>query len=183
MLTSALVSLAAQGFYGTSIRVIAEGAGVNSATLYSHFPSKQHILAELVSRGSHELLGRITTALGNATAPTDRLDAIIRATTIAHAEHPLLAIVTNREMSALETELAGPATAPTVEAARLLRAVLAQGVTDGLFDIVNLEITAHALEGMAQLVPFWFDPDKDKPEHLARQYVGIARRIVQARVR
>lgn len=181
ILTSALVALAAQGFYGTSIRTIAEGTGVNSATLYSHFPSKQHILAELVSIGSHELLTRINAALDQAESPTARLDAIIRATVIAHAEHPLLAIVTNREMAVLVPELVGAATAPTLEAARLLREILTQGVEEGVFDIPDLRITAQALEGMAQQVPHRLDPDVDEPEHTAEEYVRMARRMVTGR--
>jgi AcrR family transcriptional regulator len=178
ILSAALVSLAERGFHGTSIRVIAEGAGINSATLYSHFASKQHILAELVSIGSHELSARITAALDGVESPAARLHAIIEATTIAHAEHPLLAIVTNREMSALDDVLAGPATAPTVEAARVLREILTQGVTDGSFDIPDPEITARVLEGMVQQIPYWVNPASDQPRRLGLEYVRIANRIV-----
>jgi AcrR family transcriptional regulator len=178
ILTSALSSFATLGFYGTSIRTIADAAGINSATLYSHFPSKETILAELVSIGSHELLRRITAALAEVEAPGKRLDAIIGATVRAHAEYPLLAIVTNKEMAALGPELAGPATAPTLEAAALLRRILADGVASRAFDLPDPEIAAHILEGMAQQIPQWVDPNHDAPEHLVQEYVRTARRIV-----
>jgi len=146
--------------------------------LYSHFSSKEAILAELVSIGSHELLARITAALAEAESPAQCLDAIIEATVRAHAEYPLLAIVTNKEVAVLGPDLAGPATAPTREAAALLRRILAEGVASRVFDLPEPEITAHILEGMAQHLAGWVDPDNDEPEQLAREYVRTARRIV-----
>lgn len=178
ILTSALSAFATLGFFGASIRTIADAAGINSATLYSHFPSKEHILAELVSIGSHELLARIAAALAEVESPGKRLDAIIGATVRAHAEYPLLAIVTNKEMAILGPELAGPATAPTLEAAALLRQILTNGASSGTFDIRDPEITAHILEGMAQQIPQWVDPNHDDTEHLVQEYVRTARRIV-----
>ncbi len=179
ILTCSLVCFAATGLHGTSIRTIAEGAGINSATLYSHFPSKEHILAELVSIGSHELLARITAALVGAGTSAERLDAVIAATVKGHAELPLLAIVTNREGPALGADLVGPATAPLAEAAALLRRILSDGAHDGTFALDDAEIAAHVLEGMAQQIPFWLAPGSYRPEDLAREYVRIARRIVR----
>ncbi|CAN5335542.1 TetR/AcrR family transcriptional regulator [soil metagenome] len=180
ILSASLVSFAAHGFYGTSIRTIADSTGINSATLYSHFPSKEHILAELVSIGSRELMDRITAELDGADSAGQRLDAIITATVVGHAEHPLLAIVTNLEFSALSAELGATAMAPTAEAAALLRSILADGAADGSFDFSDLEITAHVLEGMAQQIPLWLDPRVDEPQRLAREFVQIARRMTAA---
>lgn len=178
ILTAALVAFSRHGFAGASIRLIADGAGINSATLYSHFSSKETILAELVSIGSHELAKRITAALSDAASPEERLDALIGATVRAHAEFPLLAIVTNTEVAALGADLAGAATAPTVESAGVLRHILADGIAARVFDVPDPDITAHILEGMAQQIPQWFNAYNDDPDHLVREYVRAARRIV-----
>ena len=56
ILRAALGLFSELGFHGTSIRQIASGVGINPATLYAHYPSKEHILAELVLLGHQELL-------------------------------------------------------------------------------------------------------------------------------
>lgn len=178
ILTAALVAFSEHGFAGASIRLIAAGAGINSATLYSHFPSKETILAELISIGSHELAKRIAAALADAVSPEERLDAIIGATVRAHAGYPLLAIVTNTEVVALGPDLARPATAPTVESAGLLRQILTDGITAQVFDVPDPDTTAHILEGMAQQIPQWIDPHNNDPDHLVHEYTRAARRIV-----
>ena len=180
ILTSALVAFADRGFYGTSIRTIAEGAGINSATLYSHYPSKEDILAVLVTMGSRELLGSIEGALAGASTSTNRLDAIIHSTALAHATYPLLAVVTNSEFHALSPELALPAQASTKQSAALLRSILAEGDADGSFDIADPDASAHALESMVQQIPAWISRAADQPESIADAYVVIARRIVGA---
>ncbi|MGH7860068.1 MAG: helix-turn-helix domain-containing protein, partial [Candidatus Binatia bacterium] len=48
ILDAALRLFAERGYGGTSIRDIARAAGVQSASLYSHYPSKEHVLAEIV---------------------------------------------------------------------------------------------------------------------------------------
>ena len=180
ILNSALASFASLGYSGASMRTIAEATRINPATMYSHYPSKEHILAELVSIGSHELLARIMASLAETTSPEERFDAVIGATARAHAEYPLLATVTNGHLAALGPDLAGPATSPTTEAAALLREILAEGVASGAFDIPEPEITAHILEGMAQQIPTWVDPEVDDAGRIAEAYVRIARRVVSS---
>ena len=185
ILESALVAFAERGFHGTSIRTIADGVGINSATLYSHFASKEQILAALVTIGSQALLTRLEAELelestsASTSTSVDRLDAIVKATVVAHATYPLLAIVTNSEFYALSEDLAAPALELRASAASLLREILTVGASDGSFT-VDLSTTAHVLEGMAQQIPLWMDPSKDRPDELARAYVAIARRIVGA---
>jgi AcrR family transcriptional regulator len=186
ILEAALVAFAERGFHGTSIRTIADGVGINSATLYSHFASKEEILADLVTIGSRALLTRLEAELERestaaATSTTaDRLDAVIKATVVAHATYPLLAIVTNSEYYALSGELAGPALDLRSAASKLLRDILADGLADGSFTASDPLVTARVLEGMAQLIPWSMNPATDRPEDLARAYVEIARRIVGA---
>src|SRR5215468_5624405 len=97
ILLSALRLFAEYGFYGTSIRDIAAGVGINSATLYAHYPSKAHILSELVRIGHEELHQRLQQALIDAgPEPADQLAALVRAQVLTHTDFPLLALVANQ---------------------------------------------------------------------------------------
>ena len=80
ILVAGLKLFADRGFHATSIRDVAAAAGVQSASLYSHFPSKESILAELVLLGHEEHHRRIVTAMLEAGAdPTAQLAALVRA--------------------------------------------------------------------------------------------------------
>jgi AcrR family transcriptional regulator len=109
ILLAGLGLFAEHGFHGTSIRDIAAGAAVQSASLYAHFPSKEAILAELVLVGHEEHHTRLVTALlDSGTDPRDRLAALVRAHVQAHTDYPMLATVANNEMHALSPAAAGP---------------------------------------------------------------------------
>jgi AcrR family transcriptional regulator len=180
ILRAALVAFGERGFHGTSIRMIADGAGINSATLYSHFGAKEQILEALVSIGARELLTRLDASLAAAHSGLDQLDALVRATVLVHARYPLLAVVTNSEFHVLSDAFAAPVLVPFARAAALLREALSQGSADGVFTITDPAITARTIEGMAQQIPHWIDPAVHDPERLANEYVHLARRLVGA---
>jgi AcrR family transcriptional regulator len=149
ILLAGLGLFAEHGYHGTSIRDIAAGADVQSASLYAHFPSKEAILAELVLAGHEEHHTRLVTALlDSGTDPRDRLAALVRAHIQAHTDHPMLAVVATSEMHALSPQAAAPAAAVRRRSEALLAEVLAMGHQQGVFDLVHLEATAAAIGGM-----------------------------------
>jgi AcrR family transcriptional regulator len=182
ILRAALTLFSEYGFYGTSIRQIAARVDVNPATLYAHYPSKEHILAELVLIGHQELYARLTDALATAGAdPAARLAALIRVHAMTHARYPLLGVVANTELHALS----GPhAQAPLELRARcrdLLIAVLAEGESTGQFAMADPILTGIALGGLGMQVAHWFGPDQPySREQVADAYAVLALRMVGA---
>jgi len=143
ILLAGLGLFAEHGFHGTSIRDIAAGTAVQSASLYAHFPSKEAILAELVLAGHEEHHTRLVTALlQSGTDPRDRLAALVRAHVQTHTDYPMLAVVASNEMHALSPAAAAPAAAVRRRSEALLAEVLAMGRQQGVFDVVHLEATA-----------------------------------------
>ena len=183
ILREALALYAATGFHGTSIRKIAARVDINSATLYAHYPSKEHVLAELVRIGHQELLTRLTEALAAVASEgaSEQLAALIRAHVLVHTDYPLLAVVTNSELHALSGGLATPALELRAACRRLLLDVLERGVKDGEFDVPDILLTASAIGGMDMQVAQWFGPDQphDRDE-VADTYARFALRIVGA---
>ncbi|CAM3142267.1 TetR/AcrR family transcriptional regulator [Stackebrandtia soli] len=182
VLLAALALFAEYGFHGTSIRQLGAEAGINSATLYSHYPSKQHILAELVLIGHRELHERLQTALVDAPAdPTARLCALVRAQVHAHTDFPLLALVANAELHALAPERAAPALALREQSRQLLGHVLRAGVDQGVFRLADPVLAGIAISSMGIRVANWFGPDQPYTrDDVGDQYCEYALRIVGA---
>jgi AcrR family transcriptional regulator len=67
------------GYHGTSVREIADRAGMSSAALYHHFSSKQDLLFRITDRGIEALVRSTEDALlASPNDPASRLRAIVR---------------------------------------------------------------------------------------------------------
>src|SRR5262245_48122715 len=87
ILSHALQLFAEHGYGSASIRDIAQLVGIKGASLYSHYPSKAHVLAELIKIGHEEHFRRMRDALQAATPdPQSQLEALVRAHVCTHAE-------------------------------------------------------------------------------------------------
>ncbi|MFC4059310.1 TetR/AcrR family transcriptional regulator [Planomonospora corallina] len=78
-----LVKLAAElfarkGFQATTVREIAEEAGILSGSLYHHFDSKETIVDEVLSTFLHDIVGRYRTALEKGGDPRTILSEMVR---------------------------------------------------------------------------------------------------------
>src|SRR6187402_2395848 len=89
---------AMHGYHGTSMRDLAKVLEIQPSALYASFPSKGHLLAELVRIGHEFHLASLRTALLETTGdPVEQLRAVVRANAIVHATYPHLTLVVNDE--------------------------------------------------------------------------------------
>jgi AcrR family transcriptional regulator len=182
ILLAALTLYAEAGFHGTSIRSIATKVGINSATLYAHYPSKEQVLADLVLVGHRELHDRLTEtaeALPADTDPVRRVAALLRTHVLLHTDYPLLATVINNELHALSPELAAPALELRAGCRRILIGAMERGLEDGVFETPDPLLAATAIGSMNMQVARWFGPDQPYTrDQVADAYVRFALRIV-----
>jgi AcrR family transcriptional regulator len=183
VLEAALELFAERGYSGASIRDIADGAGIRSASLYDLYPSKAHILAAAVTIGHEMLLAGLRAALADAgDDPVDRVRALVRADVIGHARYPTLAMVTNTELDRLPDELRAEPMRLRNEAALLALDVAMAGAADGVFDLPHPGPTLAAIGSMCLRVPYWFTPSSDlTAEQLADDYAELALRMLSPR--
>jgi AcrR family transcriptional regulator len=180
ILGEALRLFAEHGYGGSSIRDIAELVGIKAATMYSHYPSKAHVLAELVKIGHDEHHRRMREAVLEAGAePTQQLIALVRAHVLAHAEYPMLAVVSNSEMHALPEEFAAPVLAVRHQSELLLQNVIERGVKLGVFTVPDLQLALPAIGAMGLRVAHWYTPEIGRsPAQVADVFAEFACRVV-----
>jgi AcrR family transcriptional regulator len=180
ILRAALALYSEYGFYGTSVRQIASQVGINPATLYAHYPSKEQILAELVLLGHSELHDRLRTALAAAGAdPAARLAALVSEHVRFHADYPLLALVANTELHVLSADNAVTALELRARCRDFLADVLADGARSGQFRMVDPVLTAISIGSMNMQIAHWFAPGIPYTgDEVADIYVQLALRMV-----
>ena len=183
VLDAALRLFAERGYGGTSVRDIATVAEVQPATLYAHFPSKAHVLAELVRIGHEVHQQRFREALLEVQpAPRLQLAAMVRAHVSMHADYPMLAVVANAELHALPAELAAPALQLRRESEQLLLEIVERGVRLREFSVAQPWLAVAAIGSMGLRVANWYTPDLGMGvDAVADAYVEFAWRIVGAK--
>jgi TetR/AcrR family transcriptional regulator, cholesterol catabolism regulator len=78
---------AQKGFRATTVREIADAAGILSGSLYHHFDSKESIGDEILSSFINDVLADYRAAVASAGSPRDVLEQIVRSTSRTLARH------------------------------------------------------------------------------------------------
>jgi AcrR family transcriptional regulator len=159
LLEAAVVAVAERGYHGVSVRDLAADTGVQAASFYAHFGSKEELLFELSEVGHREHHAHVRDAiLGAGPDPVEQLREAIRANVWFHATYPLLAISANSELHALNPEHLAVIAGLRHDAAILLTAVVERGKSVGVFDCPDPWLPMSAVAGMCLRIAWWFRP-------------------------
>lgn len=182
ILHAALRLFAERGYSGASIRDIAAASGVQHATLYSHFPSKEHVLAELARIAHEEHLRRIRAALlDSGPDPRQQIIAYVKAHVSLHTDTPMLAVVANSELHMLSARLGSPTFEMRKHSESLLVDIIQRGVDRGVFTVPHVWLACAAIGGMGLRVAYWYTPQFEvNAEALGAIYAEYALRILGA---
>lgn len=182
ILETALRLFAERGYSGTSIRDIAAACGLQGPTIYSHYPSKEHVLAELVRIAHDEHQRRVRAALLDCQPdPREQVRAYVRAHVRFHTDFPMLAVVGNTELHMLSPELGQPIYQVRKQSEQMLMDIAQRGIDRGLFKAPHPWLAVAAIGGMGLRVAFWYSPEAAiAPEVVAGSYAEFALRILGA---
>lgn len=159
---AALDLFSATGYDGTSMREIAAAVGVKAGSLYSHFPSKEEILWQLVSDATtllDQVQDEATAALPEGADARTRLAAFVRTHTRYHAGNSQQALIVNRQIHSLAGDRHSEVLRWRDRYEMRLRAILLAGVASGAFAIPEPRVTSYAILQSGMGVASWFRPD------------------------
>lgn len=160
VLESALKLFAESGYAAASVRDIAKAADIKSATIYAHYPSKEHLLAELCQLGHNEQYRMVRTAvLASGGDPADQIVAYVRAHVGFHTEYPMLAVIANSELHLLGEELGAATFTLRQQSEALLQDIITRGMDSGEFRVPDPWLAVAAIGGMGLRVAYWFSPE------------------------
>ena len=173
---------ARHGYHGTSIRAIAERAGLSVPGLYHHYASKQVILAELVDHAIRQML-RHTHAADAAAAGDARLrfDHVVKCLLLFHLQRREDAFIASSEMRSMEPEVRHDHIMQRDEQQNMLRDIIEQGVREDVFDCAYPADAARAVASLCVSVANWYRPDGPLTlSEVADRYLRFAQGMVGA---
>jgi AcrR family transcriptional regulator len=173
---AAIVEMSEHGYHGTSVRDIAERAGMSSAALYHHYSSKQDLLFHITDRGIAELVRATKAALEASTDdPAARLRAIVRVHVLRHTEHREGSFIGNSEIRSLDPENRAIVVSKRDQQARLFESVVVDGLERGVFTTPYPTDASRAIITMCTAVAQWYRPEGPlKPEEIAVRYAELS---------
>lgn len=162
ILREAAELFARQGVAATTVREIADAAGILSGSLYHHFTSKDEIVDAVLSTFLQDLRARYEEVLGSGADPAERLRGLVRVSLETVAEHPRATEIYQNDAHRLR---ASNGYAYVEESARAVRAawvgVLEEGIRSGAFrDDVPVKVLYPLLRDGLWLTARWFKPTK-----------------------
>lgn len=171
---SAAQLFAEKGFAATSVREIAEAAGLTKAGLYYHIDEKGDLLRHLCEQSISEILERVREAVAGAEGPVAKLAAVI-------AEHAAYFIAQPHSLTVLNREMGHLAPAPRRDIMRLqrqyldlIRALVREGQGQAVLKSGDDTVAAYALLSVLNGLDRWYDPKGAVPPRaLVRQIETI----------
>jgi AcrR family transcriptional regulator len=167
---------AERGFAATTVREIADAAGILSGSLYHHFDSKESMVDELV----HEMLDRVLAAyrriLAAGDAPEVALRALVREAFAAIAtDRATVAVMVNEWNLFVQFPRFAYLRDIEEETERLWVSVIERGAESGAFrPDLDPWMLYRMMRDSIWVSVRWYRPDgRDGPEQLADAYVGV----------
>lgn len=182
ILNAALQAFGEQSFNGASMRDIARLAATSLSNLYNYFPSKSHLLAEVLRHANGELYRRVTDAVadaGDEAAP--RLREAVRAYVGFVVDHQLAMLVSATEIRHLQ----GPQRDRLVDARDATQAIfekiISEGAANGEFRTPYPEDAARSILSLCATISMWYRSDgRLSRGQLAEQHARYALAIAEA---
>jgi AcrR family transcriptional regulator len=151
---------AERGSAASSMRELAERAGVALSASYYHFPGKRDVLLAIMTEAMEHLERGAVEVLARDLPPIERLPELVQAHVRMHLEEPDLARVADGELRALDPEAREEIVAIRDRYEDYFRTVLAAGIEDGSFSpTLDVPVTAIALITMGTATVEWWRPD------------------------
>ncbi|MDI3406940.1 TetR/AcrR family transcriptional regulator [Streptomyces cavernicola] len=182
---AARAEFAERGYGATSIRDIAQRAGVSLSALYYYYKGKQDLLVAILDDAQDAYFSSCEQALAEAGEdPAEQLEALVEATVRYRSTHASKSNILLSEERSLEPEHLERYRADNARSTRRFRDIIERGVQDGLFLTPYPDDARRAVIAMCNAVAQWYEPGGALSEDdLVERYVSLALTAVEYRPR
>jgi AcrR family transcriptional regulator len=159
ILDAAVQLFAEYGYHATPLRDIARVAGIQAASIYHHYPSKQALLIEIMETHMQRLNDATRRIISESADPLQQLHEVIANHIRMHTTYKAEFFIIDTEIRSLEGE-----SRPYILSLRhtyeeLLQGILREGMERGIFRHCDVKVTSYAIIAMCTQVAAWFRPE------------------------
>ncbi|MDV6284349.1 TetR/AcrR family transcriptional regulator [Rhodococcus jostii] len=176
LLDIAATLFAERGLRATTVRDIADAAGILSGSLYHHFDSKESMVDEILRGFLDDLFGKYREIVASGLDSRATLEALVTTSYEAiDASHSAVAIYQDEVKHLVANERFGYLSELNTEFRELWMGVLEAGVKDGSFrSDIDVELAFRFLRDTAWVAVRWYRPGGSVTvDTVAKQYLSI----------
>ncbi|MFC9223209.1 TetR/AcrR family transcriptional regulator [Streptomyces hygroscopicus] len=176
LLSTAAEVFAAQGYNATTVRRIADAAGMLAGSLYYHFDSKESMVDEILSTFLDELWAGYETVLGAGLGPRETVEALVTESFREIDRHRAAVAIYQKESKQLSAQPRfGYLTESQRRFERAWLGALERGVSEGVFRAdLDIRLAYRFLRDTVWVAASWYRPGgQHSPEEIARQYLSM----------
>jgi AcrR family transcriptional regulator len=176
LLATAAEVFAAQGYNATTVRKIADAAGMLAGSLYYHFDSKESMLDEILSTFLTELWEGYDTVLAAGLAPRRTIEALVTESFREIDRHRAAVAIYQKEARHLADQPRFTYLADSQQKfEKAWLGTLERGVADHSFRAdLDIRLTYRFVRDTVWVAASWYRPGGlHSPEEIARQYLSM----------
>nr|PZN39541.1 MAG: TetR/AcrR family transcriptional regulator [Bacillota bacterium] len=174
ILAAATALFARKGYHATTVRDIAEEAGMLSGSLYAHIDTKQDLLVAVVERAAEAFTEAVVPIARSGLPPGEKIRAAMRAHVRVVAESREAATVFMHEWRALDEERRQAALALRDRYEALWDGMIREGIASGEFRPVDPKFARLLLLSAANWIYQWYNPDGPLgPDEVADRFTDL----------
>jgi len=159
ILLAAVQLFAEYGYHAAPLRDIARIAGIQAASIYYHYTSKQALLIEIMETYMQRLNANLERILREQNEPQQRLRAAIANHIRLHTNYKSEFFIIDTEIRALEEESRKRIISLRDHYEYLLQELLRDGMERGVFRQSDVKVSSYAIIAMCTEVATWFRPN------------------------
>ena len=141
-----------------SLRQLAAEVGIQPGSLYNHINTKQELLSDLIQDHINDLLRELEEALRDKQTPVERLRAFVAFHVSYHMTRKREVFIANSELRSLEPRNYEAVVALRGAYERRLADILSDGMSDGVFDVVDVQVATFAIIALLTGLCSWYRP-------------------------
>ncbi|WP_199254309.1 TetR family transcriptional regulator KstR2 [Mycolicibacterium mengxianglii] len=178
LLALAATMMAERGLRATTVRDIADAAGILSGSLYHHFKSKEEMVDEVLRDFLGWLFGRYQEIIDTEPNPLARLEGLFMASFEAIEYRHAQVVIYQDEAKRLSSQPRfAYLEARNREQRKMWVDVLKQGIDEGYFrPDIDVDLVYRFIRDTTWVSVRWYQPSKGKgltAEQVGRQYLSI----------
>lgn len=159
IMAAAVEMFAMYGYHAAPLRDIARKAGIQAASIYHHYPSKQALLMEIMESHMQRLNYALEQIMQQYDEPLQQLREAIASHIRLHTSYKEEFFIIDTEIRALEGENRTAILAMRDHYEQLLQEILRDGVEQDIFRRGDVKVESYAIIAMCTAVASWFRPD------------------------
>jgi AcrR family transcriptional regulator len=158
VLAAAVQSFAEYGYNAATMRDIARIAGIQAASIYYHYASKQALLVEIMETHMRHLNANLERIVSKQETVQQRLHEAITNHIRLHTTYKSEFFIIDTEIRALEGENRSYILSLRDQYEALLQRLLLEGMEQGVLRQTDVKVASYAIIAMCTEVAKWFRP-------------------------